>query len=145
LTVAVRVGNLSGAAKAGNRKSEMADWTGQLIIAQRQAAEIEKKIAERQQAVEQLRLEGADTSQSTRLIAVLQRSLARTQFHVTFIERKIAAQAGDADRRKARAALIDSLITKHQSPPALHWRSPVVTSAPSQRLPSSTVNRLGSR
>src|ERR1700678_2939471 len=53
----------------------MADWTGQLIIAQCQAAEIERKIARQQQAVEQLRLQGASTGQPARLLAVMQRAL----------------------------------------------------------------------
>ena len=92
----------------------MADWSGQLILAQRQVAEIEKNISRQQQAVERLRLEGTDASQSARLIAIMQQSLARAHVHAAFIERKIAAQAGDADRRRARTALIESLMTNHQ-------------------------------
>jgi hypothetical protein len=123
----------------------MADWSGQLILAQRQVAEIEKKIARQQQNVEQLRSEGADTNQSARLIAIMQQSLARAHAHVAFIERKIAAQAGDADRRRARAALIDSLVTKHQlATDAVQLSPGVGTSAPPQQVPSSTVNRFGS-
>jgi hypothetical protein len=120
----------------------MADWAGQLIMAQRQVTEIEKKIARQQQAVERLRLQG----QAARLLAVMQQSLARAKLHVAFIERKLAAEAGDAERRKARTVLVDSLIAKHQPAPDLVRRSiGAVAPGPSQRLPSSTVNKLGSR
>jgi hypothetical protein len=124
----------------------MADWAGQLIMAQRQVTEIEQKVARQQQAVEQLRLQGANTSQSARLLAVMQQSLARAKLHVAFIEHKVAAETGDADRRKARTVLVDSLIAKHQPAPDLDPRSNGVgTPAPSQRLPSSALNKLGSR
>jgi hypothetical protein len=114
LTITARVGNLRAAANTLKQESGMADWSGQLILAQRQVVEIEKKIARRQQTAEQPRLEGANTSQSARLSAIMQQSLARAKIHVEFIERKIAEQTGDADRRRARAVLIDSLVTKHQ-------------------------------
>jgi len=87
----------------------MADWSGQLIMARRQVTEIEKKIVQQQQTIAQRHREGVDTSQSARLIAVLHRSLARAKSHVAFIEHKIAVEESDANRRKASAALNDSL------------------------------------
>ena len=81
-------------------------------MALRRVTEIEKKLAG--QTVEQVR--GPDTSQSTRRIGVLQRSLARAKSHVAFIEHKIAVDTGDADTRSDRAALINSLIAKHSGP-----------------------------
>jgi hypothetical protein len=53
----------------------------------------------------------------------MQQSLVRAKIHVEFIEHKIAAEAGDAERRKARMAQIDSLIAKHQSAAGLVRRS----------------------
>jgi hypothetical protein len=84
----------------------MADWTGQLIMARRQVTEIEKKIVQQQQIIEQRHREGADTSQSARLITVLQQSSERAKSHVAFIEYRIAVEESN---RKASAALIDSL------------------------------------
>jgi hypothetical protein len=123
----------------------MADWTGQLIMARRQVTEIEKKIARQQQAVEQLRLEGGSTSQPARLLAVLQQSLARAKIHIEFIEHKITAEAGDADRRKARTVLVDSLVAKHQPVPNLAQQSigvetPLNGSRPARRTSSARDN-----
>ena len=52
----------------------MADWNGQLFMAQRQLVEVIEKNAQRRQIVEQLHIQGADISQSTYLIRILQRS-----------------------------------------------------------------------
>jgi hypothetical protein len=82
-----------------NWKSEMADWAGQLIMAQRQVTEIGKRIARQEQ---QPCLDGASASQSTRLLRVLQQSLARAKIHVEFIEREIAVEAGDAEFSTAK-------------------------------------------
>jgi hypothetical protein len=64
-----------------------------------------EKIVQQRQTIEQRHREGADTSQSARLIAVLERSLARAKSHVAFIEHRIAVEESN---RKASAALIDS-------------------------------------
>jgi len=52
----------------------VADWNGQLFMAQRQLVEVIEKNAQRRQIVEQLHIQGADISQSTYLIRILQRS-----------------------------------------------------------------------
>jgi hypothetical protein len=106
----------------------MADWAGQLIMAQRHEADTERRIAQRQQTIEQLRMEGADTTQSARLLGVLQQSLVRAKIHVDYIKHRLAAHKADADRPQVSSAR--------------------VTGADStQRLRSITINnyRLGSR
>ena len=91
----------------------MADWAGQLIMAQRHEADIVRKIAQQQQTIEQLRMQGADTSQpkiparrmqAARLLGVLQQSLARARIHIDYIKRRIAAHEADADRQVSARA-----------------------------------------
>jgi hypothetical protein len=95
-------------------------------MAQRHEAAIERKIAQRQQTIEQLRMQGADTGQSARLLGVLQQSLVRAKIHVDYIKHRITAHEADADRHQVSSARTTGADS-------------------SQRLRSSTVNRLGSR
>jgi len=62
-------------------------------------AEIEDKIAQQQQKSQQIRTQGADTGLQTRLVAVMDESLARAKTHLEYI-----AQRGASKRaRRAKA------------------------------------------
>jgi len=87
-------------------------WKEQSELAQRRVTEIEHKISQRPKILELDRL-GVDQRLHMRLMAVLQENLARAKAHVHYIEQRIAAHEADIDRRAARTALIQSLMTKH--------------------------------
>jgi thioredoxin-like negative regulator of GroEL len=89
-------------------------WNGELEVARRQIAEIEDKIALRWQEAEQLHARGDNAILHMRLIAIMEESLTRAKTYARQIEKRIAAQRGDTERRRSgRAVLIDALATKH--------------------------------
>ena len=55
-----------------------------------------------------------NSSTEMRLIAIMEESLTRAKTYARQIEKRIAAQRGDTERRRSgRAVLIDALATKH--------------------------------
>jgi hypothetical protein len=74
------------------------DWGGQLIMARRRVTDVETKFAQ--------------LGQSTRLVGVLQQSLALARAHVGYIERRIAAYEGDVETSAAHRGLVDPSTSK---------------------------------
>jgi hypothetical protein len=79
-------------------------WTDQFALAQQQIGEIEDKIAAQQHKASEFHAQGGDIGLPTRLIAVMEESLARAKAHATYIDERIAAHKSEPDRRRRLAA-----------------------------------------
>jgi hypothetical protein len=79
-------------------------WVTERALVQDRISEIENKIA-------LLHTPNSSGVARPQRIAVMRESLARAKLHADYIERRIAIHQVDAEKRAARAALINSMTT----------------------------------